>query len=388
MNHPSTLSNGAQVHKKMGAMELQWRALLAPAGVEIDGANPWDMQVHNSDVYDRIMSQRSLGLGESYMDGWWDCAALDEFFYRILKVDIQAIAIPTLTQIAQSLLALMRNRQTLRRADVVAKKHYDLDNELFTLMLDETLAYSCGYWCNAATLHEAQLAKLELICQKLQLQPGMKLLDIGCGWGSLASYAAQHYGVSVDGITLSKEQQSYAQQRCLGLPVTISLKDYREVNGEYDRIVSVGMFEHVGRKNYKKFMQVHDRLLRNDGLVLLHTIGENVSTSTFDPWINKYIFPNGELPSLQQITAAAERLFVVEDIHNFGPDYYKTLNAWDENFCRHWQRIEAKYDQRFYRMWRYYLNSCAAAFRVRSLQLWQIVLSKPGAREQAYITAR
>jgi cyclopropane-fatty-acyl-phospholipid synthase len=204
----------------------------------------------------------------------------------------------------------------------------------------------------------------------------------------LASYAAQHHGVIVDGITLSKEQQAYAQQRCQGLPVTITLKDYREVSGEYDRIVSVGMFEHVGRKNYKTFMQVHDRLLRNDGLVLLHTIGENVSTSTFDPWINKYIFPNGELPSLQQITAAAERLFVVEDVHNFGPDYYKTLRAWDENFCHHWQRIEAKYDQRFYRMWRYYLNSCAAAFRVRSIQLWQIVLSKPGMREQAYNAAR
>lgn len=388
MNNPITLSAETQTNKTTSAMEVQWRSLLAAAGIAIDGKNPWDMQVNDAEVYDRIMGRRSLGLGESYMDGLWDCAALDEFFYRLLKIDIQAISIPKLTQIFQYLIALMRNRQSVRRAGVVAEKHYDLDNELFTLMLDETLAYSCGYWRNAKSLHEAQLAKLELICQKLQLQPGMKVLDIGCGWGSLASYAATHHGVRVDGITLSKEQQSYAQQRCLGLPVTIALKDYRAVSGQYDRIVSIGMFEHVGRRNYKTFMQVHDRLLRDDGLALLHTIGENISTNTFDPWINKYIFPNGELPSLQQITAAAERLFVVEDVHNFGPDYDKTLKAWDENFCKHWQRIEAKYDERFYRMWRYYLNVCAAAFRVRSLQLWQIVLSKPGMREQTYITAR
>jgi len=346
------------------------------------------MRIRNPAVYDRIMSQRSLGLGESYVDGWWDCTALDEFFYRLFKINIQAMSLPMPTLVYQWLAAFMHNRQNMRRAGVVAERHYDLDNELFGLMLDGTLAYSCGYWKNAGALHEAQLAKLDLICQKLHLEPGMKVLDIGCGWGSFAWYASMYCGVSVDGITLSKEQQRYAQERCKELPVEISLQDYREVKGKYDRIVSIGMFEHVGRKNYKTFMQVHDRLLRDDGLALLHTIGENVSTKTFDPWINKYIFPNGELPSLHQITGSAEGLFVIEDVHNFGPDYSRTLKAWDENFCNHWQRIEAKYDHNFYRMWRYYLNSCAAAFRVRNLQLWQIVLSKPGAREESYIAAR
>lgn len=388
MAKPISMSSETLSDKSAGAMELQWRALVTKAGIEINGRQPWDMRIKNPNVYDRIMSQRSLGLGESYMEGWWDCSALDEFFYRLFQINIQDIAIPKLTLIYQWLVAFLHNRQNLHRAGIVAKRHYDLDNELFSLMLDETLAYSCGYWRNAATLHEAQIAKLNLICRKLHLEPGMKVLDIGCGWGSFAWYASTYCGVSVDGITLSKEQQRHAQERCKGLPVAISLQDYREVEGEYDRIVSIGMFEHVGRKNYKTFMQVHDRLLRNDGLALLHTIGENVSTATFDPWINKHIFPNGELPSLHQITGAVEGIFVIEDIHNFGPDYGKTLKAWDENFCNHWQRIEAKYDQRFYRMWRYYLNSCAAAFRVRNLQLWQIVLSKPGKRAQSYIGAR
>lgn len=371
-----------------GPTAVQWRGLLDRAGIEIDGNRPWDMRVNHPAVFDRIMFKRSLGLGEAYMDGWWDCAALDEFFFRLLRAGIQNISIPKLTTLVQLAGAYLRNRQKPSRAREVAEKHYDLDNELFTQMLDATLAYSCGYWREAASLHEAQLAKLDLICRKMELQPGMKVLDIGCGWGSFTWYAASRYGVAVDGVTVSAEQQTYAQQRCADLPVNILLKDYREVAGDYDRIVSVGMFEHVGRQNYREFMRVVDRLLHADGLALLHTIGENESTQTFDPWINKYIFPNGELPSLAQITAAAERLFVIEDVQNFGPDYDKTLKAWDENFCRVWPQLEHRYDQRFYRMWRYYLNVCAAAFRVRSLQLWQLVLSKPGRRLQTYCAPR
>jgi cyclopropane-fatty-acyl-phospholipid synthase len=368
--------------------EQQWRELLAQAGVEVNGSRPWDMQVHNPAVYDRILLKRSLGLGESYMEGWWDCAALDELFYRLLKIRVQDLAIAPATLALQWLGALLRNRQTPRRAAQVAERHYDLDNELFSLMLDETLAYSCGYWRDATTLNEAQLAKLDLICRKMQLEPGMKVLDIGCGWGSFTWYAASRYGVAVDGVTVSKEQAHYAQQRCADLPVNILLRDYREIDGKYDRIVSVGMFEHVGRKNYPTFMAVARRLLQDNGLMLLHTIGENYTTKTFDPWINRYIFPNGELPSMQQVTAAAEHNFLIEDVQNFGPYYDKTLKAWDANFCRHWPRLSAKYDDRFYRMWRYYLNICAAAFRVRNLQLWQFVLSKPGRREQTYIAAR
>ncbi len=371
-----------------GACEVQWRDLLAKAGIEIDGKRPWDMHVRNPAVYDRIMFKRSLGLGESYVDGWWDCAALDDFFCRLLRIRIQDIAIPKFTTLLQLMGAYLRNRQSVARAREVAEKHYDLDNELFGHMLDATLAYSCGYWREATSLHQAQLAKLDLICRKMELQPGMKVLDIGCGWGSFTWYAASHYGVAVDGITVSVEQQKYAQQRCADLPVNILLQDYRAITGCYDRVVSVGMFEHVGKKNYREFMQVVDRLLADDGLALLHTIGENETSKTFDPWINKHIFPNGELPSVAQIATAAERLFIVEDMQNFGPDYDRTLKAWDENFCRAWPQLEHRYDQRFYRMWRYYLNVCAAAFRVRNLQLWQFVLSKPGRRLTTYNAAR
>ncbi len=381
---PDSTSEG---HPSAGC-ERQWRYLTDKAGIDIDGNRPWDMVIRNPEVFDRIMLKRSLGLGESYVDGWWDCDALDEFFYRLLKIRIQDLAIPKVTLALQWLGAALRNRQTILRSGEVAERHYDLDNGLFSLMLDETMAYSCGYWKDAATLNEAQEAKLDLICRKLQLEPGMRVLDIGCGWGSFTWHAATHYGVRVDGVTVSAEQQQLAQQRCADLPVNILLKDYRAVEGHYDRIVSIGMFEHVGRKNYETFMQVTERLLADDGLMLLHTIGENCSTKSFDPWINRYIFPNGELPSMAQVSSAAEDHFVVEDVQNIGPDYYRTLKAWDENFCRHWPQLAGRYDERFYRMWRYYLNCCAAAFRMRNLQLWQFVLSKPDGREETYNAAR
>lgn len=387
-SEPLSLLSRSDIEPRSGPTELQWRELVAKAGIEIDGNRPWDMRVNHPDVYDRIMFKRSLGLGESYMDGGWDCAALDEFFYRLLRIHVQDISIPKFTTLLQLSCAYLRNRQSLSRSREVAEKHYDLDNELFSHMLDATMAYSCGYWRNAASLHQAQLAKLDLICRKMELQSGMKVLDIGCGWGSFTWYAAQHYGVEVDGVTVSVEQQKYAQQRCADLPVNIFLRDYREVSGCYDRIVSIGMFEHVGRKNYREFIQVVDRLLAQNGLALLHTIGESESTQTFDPWINKYIFPNGELPSVAQIATAVERLFLIEDMQNFGPDYDKTLKAWDQNFAEAWPQLQHRYDERFYRMWRYYLNVCAAAFRARNLQLWQFVLSKPGQRLPTYTAAR
>ena len=367
--------------------------LFAQAGIGIDGVHPWDMHIHNPATASRVMLKRSLGLGESYMDGWWDCDALDEYFYRLLRGNIQNIAIPRLHLLWQLAESIFHNRQSQRRAREVAKKHYDLDNELFSAMLDPTLAYSCAYWRNvdgveASSLFEAQQNKLDLICRKMELQPGMKVLDIGCGWGSFLEFAAQHYGVEVDGVTVSKEQWEMASLRCARLPVRIWLQDYREVRGNYDRIVSVGMFEHVGRRNYSMFMATVNRLLKDGGLALLHSIGENTSTRTFDPWINKYIFPNGELPSARQIAVAVEPYFVIEDVQNFGVDYARTLKVWDANFCAAWERIAHRYDQRFYRMWRYYLNSCAAAFRCRYIQLWQYVLSKPGNNERTYLAAR
>jgi cyclopropane-fatty-acyl-phospholipid synthase len=225
------------------------------------------------------------------------------------------------------------------------------------------------------------LHKLDLICRKLQLRPGEKLLEIGCGWGGLARHAAQHYGVEVVGITVSREQQSLARERCAGLPVDIRLMDYRDLEGKFDKLVSVGMFEHVGPKNYPAYFDAAFRLMEDDGLFLLHTIGIDETSSTTDPWIDKYIFPNGKLPSAAEIAAALDGRFLIEDWHNFGQDYDRTLMAWWERFDAAWPNLEARYGQRFYRMWKYYLLCCAGFFRSRQGQLWQLVLSKRGRRE-------
>ena len=352
--------------------------LLAQADITINGDRPWDITVHNPDLYPRVMGQGSLGLGEAYMEAWWDSPALDQFFFKLFRADLVNKAPKNLNTVLSVLKSKLINMQSKSRAFAVGEQHYDLGDDLFKAMLDSRLVYSCGYWKKAQTLEQAQIDKLALICKKLQLKPGMKLLDIGCGWGGLALYAAQNYGVSVIGVTVSKEQAAYAQKIAAGYPVEIRLQDYRDLNETFDRIVSVGMFEHVGYKNYQTFMQVCHRALKDDGLLLLHTIGGNYSYTTGDEWINKYIFTNGMLPSIAQIGNAIEGLFVMEDWHNFGADYDKTLLAWDANFEKHWPELQKKYGDRFYRMWKYYLLSCAALFRARGIQLWQIVLSKNG----------
>jgi len=352
--------------------------LLSLAGVKINGNNPWDISVRNEKFYQRVLSQVNLGLGESYMDGWWDCEKLDEFFSRVIRSQIQNSVKKNWTLIYGILLARMMNMQSRNRAFQIGERHYDLGNELFINMLDKRLVYSCAYWKDAQNLDAAQENKLELICRKLGLQPGMKVLDIGCGWGSFAKYAAEKYQVKVVGITVSKEQVELARTLCVGLPVEIRLQDYREVNEKFDRIVSVGMIEHVGYKNYRTYMEVVHRCLCDDGLFLLHTIGGNKSVKSVDPWINKYIFPNGMLPSIQQLSRSIEGLFVMEDWHNFSADYDKTLMAWYGNLENNWDNLKSKYDERFHRMWKYYLLSCAGSFRARSNQLWQLVLSPKG----------
>lgn len=362
--------------------------ILAAADIQVNGSRPWDMQVHHPDTFARIAAHRSLGLGEAYMDGWWDCDALDQFFFRLLTHGANQMARTSRVLLLQWAVQALINRQSRRRAWQVAKTHYDVGNDLFERMLDETLAYSCGYWKEATSLSQAQQAKLELICQKLQLQRGMRVLDIGCGWGSFAEYAARHYQVDVVGVTVSVEQAKLAEERCRDLPVEIRVQDYRDIAGQFDRVVSVGMFEHVGRRNYRTFMEVVDRHLDNRGLFLLHTIGANRSEHTYDPWINRYIFPNGELPSLCQLSGAAEKHFIIEDVHNFGPDYSRTLNAWYDNLMPHWNQLATKYDERFQRMWCYYLKVCAAAFQARNIQLWQVVMSKPHACLPRYDGAR
>ena len=355
------------------------KEILSLAGIEINGNNPWDIQVYNKDFYRRALSEAELGIGESYMDGWWDCEKIDELIYRVVKSRLDEKVKRKFSIIFDLFFAKIFNMQPKRKAFVIGERHYDLGNELFQNMLDRRMNYSCAYWKNATTLDQAQENKLELICKKLYLRSGMKVLDIGCGWGAFGKYAAEKYNVSTVGITVSKEQFKLGKELCNGLPVKIKFQDYRELKEKFDRIVSVGMIEHVGYKNYRTYFKVAYRCLTNEGLFLLHTIGESKSVKAADAWTEKYIFPGGMLPSIKQLAKATEGLFIIEDLHSFGADYDKTLMAWYENFKTNWNKIKDKYSERFYRMWKYFLLSSAGAFRARNKnQLWQIVLSKNG----------
>ncbi len=361
--------------------------ILAKADVRLNGDRPWDIQVHDPATYHRILSQGSLGFGEAYMDGLWDVAQLDQLFERLLRSDInrKIRLLPRLRLLFASLASILQNslinRQAGQRAYEIGKRHYDIGNDIYQAMLDPSMSYSCGYWAESDNLIDAQQAKLELICHKLDLQPGERLLDIGCGWGGLASHAARNYGVEVLGITISREQQRLAQERCAGLPVEIVLKDYREQQGHFDKIVSVGMFEHVGPKNYATYFNTMRRLLVEDGLFLLHTIGDYETVNYNDPWFDLYIFPNGIMPSARRIATAIEPDLIIHDWHNFGPDYDPTLMAWWKNFDAAWPELRKHYDKRFYRMWKYYLHVCAGLFRSGQGQLWQIMLSHRGQRQ-------
>ena len=365
----------------MGIAERRIKKLLADSGVGIGDSDPWDILVHNPAFYRRVALAGSLGLGESYTEGWWDCACLDEMINRLFRSEVVEHAfVPRIITLLQ---AGLRNLQTPSRAFQVGQEHYDLGNDIYQAMLDKQMVYTCAYWAEADNLDRAQQDKLDLVARKLSLQPGMRVLDIGCGWGSFARHAADRFGVEVVGITISKEQLELGRERCRGLPVELRLQDYRDVNEQFDAIVSLGMFEHVGHKNYRTYMQMVARCLRDGGYCLLQTIGNNLSRIGTDPWITRYIFPNGEIPSLRQITAALEGQLIIEDVHSFGPDYDKTLIAWRHNFIQAWPELRGRYSERFYRLWTYYLSVCAGTFRARNLQLWQILLAR-GAPAAAY----
>ncbi len=353
--------------------------ILSPADITLNGDKPWDIQIRDERFYRRVMREGSLGLGESYMDGWWECGQLDEFFARLLPTEPEEKLKKDWRLMLRVLGGLLLNPGRKSRAFQIGERHYDKGNELFTQMLDRRMVYSCAYWEDAGGLDEAQEAKLDLICRKLRLEPGDRILDIGCGWGGLAKYAAEEYKVEVVGITVSKEQAALARELCAGLPVEIRLMDYRDLDGKFDHIVSVGMFEHVGHGNFRAFMEkVHD-CLKDGGIFLLHTIGNSVSRVAVDPWIGRYIFPNSLIPSMKQISAAGERLFVMQHVQNIGINYDATLLSWFRNFDAGWDRLKDRYDERFYRMWKYYLLSSAGAFRSGYQQVWQIVFSKMGA---------
>lgn len=358
---------------------------LSQAGITINGKSEGDIQVNDARFFKYVLAHGSLGLGESYMLHWWDCRRLDVFFTKILSARLDDHVKRSFSSLLSVLRAKFLNLQSRGKAQHNVVHHYDLGNDLFTFMLDRRLTYTCAYWKDSQTLDQAQEAKLDLTCRKLQLEPGMHVLDVGCGWGSFAGYAAEKYKVKVTGITLSREQLMLGKALYKNLPVELRLMDYRNLTGQFDRIVSLGMFEHVGPKNYSSYFNIVNKCLKPGGIFLLHTIGTSGHVSSNDPWISTYIFPNAVIPDLASIMNSSADL-VMEDVHNFGPDYDKTLMAWHENFVRNWNIIRHDYDERFYRMWRYFLLSCAGSFRARKNHLWQIVFTK--GRKERYTAVR
>ncbi|PIR94302.1 cyclopropane-fatty-acyl-phospholipid synthase [Candidatus Falkowbacteria bacterium CG10_big_fil_rev_8_21_14_0_10_39_11] len=363
----------------MEKIEQKIQELLNQADVKINGDRPSDIQIKDERIYQRVLSQGSLGFGESYMDGWWTAEKPDELITRLLAADLDKKIEPW-KFIFPVMKSFVMNLQTQARSFKVGEQHYDVGNDLYERMLDKRMVYTCGYWKTAENLDQAEEAKLDLVCRKIGLKEGQRVLDIGCGWGSFAQFAAEKYGANVVGVTISKEQKKLADEKCAKLPVEIRLQDYRDVNEKFDHIVSLGMIEHVGYKNYQKYMEVARRCLKDSGLFLLHTIGGNKSVTGTNAWIEKYIFPNSMLPSVKQLSKAFEGLFVMEDWQNFGIDYDKTLMAWYNNFKNNWDEIKDQYPSKFFKMWEFYLLSCAASFRCRKNQLWQVVFSPNGVK--------
>jgi cyclopropane-fatty-acyl-phospholipid synthase len=341
------------------------RELFSLAGIEIGGHAVGDIQVKNPAFYERVLRDASVGFGEAYMEEWWETDALDVTIDKIMRANLKQKITGSWRMRALTVKALLLNLQAKTRSGASVEAHYDIGNDLYTRMLDPRMVYT-------------QEAKLDLVCRKLGLEPGMRVLDLGCGWGGLASWAAEKYGCKVVGVTLSKDQVSLGSQLWKHLPVELRLCDYRDVQGTFDRVVSIGMMEHVGPKNHRDMMQTIARCLKPDGVSLVHTIANNRSLRHGTPFIEKYIFPNAVAPSLAQIGRALEGLFVVEDLHNIGPDYDPTLMAWWDNFDRTYSEIAHRYDRKFYLMWKFYLLAAAGASRSRDGQLYQVVLTKIG----------
>lgn len=374
----------------MTKSESAIRKMLEKAGIEIGGNKPWDIHIHDNRVYGKIIRYGSLGLGESYMDSWWDCPAVDQFIDKIIRANLHSEFHFNIETIKIFVDALIQNRQSIGRSKKVAKDHYDISPELYVAMLGENEIYTCGYWKgldrnNLENLQKAQDQKLDLIYKKLEAKPGMNVLDIGCGWGGTLRYGHEKYGIKGTGISISEEQINFANNvsKEKSLPLSYKLLDYRHLADTYknsfDRIVSVGMFEHVGKKNYDNYMKSAYEVLKPNGLFLLHHIGALDSSSSEDAWLDKYIFHGSVLPSLSDTIKASEPYFIVHDVQNFGIYYDTTLMAWCKNFEQAWKNNESlrnQYNERFYRMWRYYLLMCAGSFRARKNQLYQFVFSK------------
>jgi cyclopropane-fatty-acyl-phospholipid synthase len=356
--------------------------LLAAADIHLNGSRPWDIQINNPLTLGRIMRDGSLGMGESYMDGWWDCQAIDQMMTRAVRARLHE-HLGTPRAHVQSWFGQWAKRLPSSNARIVGRAQYDLNNQLFCAMLDSSMSHSSAYWEEGATtLEQAQEAKMEMVCRKLQLKPGMRLLDIGCGWGSFMRYAAKHYGVTALGLTTSKEQMALGQSMNQDLPVQFEHTDIQHFNtnsrSQFDCVVSLGMLNTPVLAANNALFSTARRSLKKDGLFLLETMGNNQRGQLLEPWLQKHLLCQIPLPSLGDVTDVAQLDFVVEDVHNLGADHDRTLLHWHQRFERAWPQLRLAYDERFYRMWRYHLMGSAGSFRARSTQIWQMVMSPKG----------
>jgi cyclopropane-fatty-acyl-phospholipid synthase len=358
------------------------RELLSESDIIIGGHRPWDIRVLNKEFYERALEGGSLEIGDSYVDGWWECDRLDQLFHRAFLADMPL----RLARSVRGKLEAIRLRLT-HHGDRAAPPPappltYDLlGNDLFRAMLGARMAYSCAYWSDTSTLDEAQEAQFELVCRKLELARGMTVLEHGCGWGAFAKYAAERHGVGVLGVASSHEQAELGRDLCRGLPVEIVVQDYKTIQGRFDRVVSLAILERIGPVGHRSYMEHAARSLKDDGIALLHTVGRNVTDAKIDPWLARHISEVAAPPSLRQLAAAAEGLFVMEDCHNLGPQYDPTLLAWNVNLERNWPSLSARYGERLRRVMKYYLLSSAGSFRSRRSQVFQIVMTKTGRRQ-------
>jgi cyclopropane-fatty-acyl-phospholipid synthase len=354
------------------------RQLLAGAGITVDGDAPWDIQVRDQRLCTRVLRDGTLGDGEAFVDGWWDCQAIDQMIDRLLRARVDDVIEKSWILVAHAVRAKLFNRQ-VSRAFEVGERHYDAGNDLYQRMLGRHMAYTCAYWRTAENLDAAQEAKFDLVCRKIGARPGMRILDLGCGWAAFAAFAAERYGAKVVGYTVSREQVAWAKEHHATLPIEIRLDDYRHATGRYDAVVSIGLMEHVGPKNHRGYMELAARLLDPGGIAFIHTIGGRNARTQIDPWFDKYIFPNAVIPTLGELATAMEGVLVPEDVQNIGPHYDQTLMAWWANFDAAWPALRERYGERFYRMWKFYLLVSAAEFRARNHNLFQIVTTPIGA---------
>ncbi len=343
--------------------------------------------IHDPGTIRRLVRAPELGLGEAYMDRQLTIAQNDlEGFLTLLGRNVMRYGRGRLSVAARGPARLMRHLAQFNPAPVARRNvshHYDLSNDFYRLMLDEDMQYSCAYFAeDSMSLEQAQAAKKRLVARKLLLEPGMRVLDIGCGWGGMALTLARDFGARVTGITLSERQLEVARARAreAGLEgqVEFRLQDYRKIDETFERIVSVGMLEHVGVPHMRTYFNRVRDLLTPDGVALIHTIGRTTPPSSTSPWLRKYIFPGGYIPAVSEVIPAIERaglyLADLEVLH--GSHYARTLAAWRARFEAHREAIRARFDERFLRMWRYYLVLSETGFRELGMVVHHYLLAR------------